>query len=541
MKNKYLYMLALFIIISSCSKKIDEAYLSPNSYTKVAPEELLPQIISSMGANYTGHGPLNDARYVGAYVKNYAFYLAGSVFDKMGYTNTSGDIAQSTWRTHFYDIGQNNQRMMQWAKEENRLQFIGVGKAIEAWSWLMLTDYYGEVIVKQAFETDRLVFNYDSQEVAYERVRERAFEALDNLEKATGDDPAFAKADEFFYGGDINKWKKFTYSILARYYNHFSNKASYKPDSAIFYAEKGINTTADIAAVKYKFSNVSATNNFWGPFRNNFTGTGTTNPTAIRQNAYIANILNGTNTAFLGVQDPRAWYLLRGNANGTIKGVESYLGQAAVTANDRPENFFGVAQILASNTAPSNDNNCRFIFRNDSPIPVITDAEIKFIIAEAAFRKGDKTKALQAYKEGIDAHFNMLTTLYNVNIPIGKEITPSSKNDYLSNTSIVPTDPNNLTLTKIMMQKYIAMFGYGILETWMDLRRFHYIDLDPQTGTQVYADFNVETLDDRNNGKFIYRYFPRYNSEWVWNFESLRKIGGTENDYHTKELWIVTP
>ncbi|HUN02217.1 MAG TPA: SusD/RagB family nutrient-binding outer membrane lipoprotein [Niabella sp.] len=540
MKNIFYFIFILLLIVSSCSKKIEEAYLSPNSYTKVEPEELLPQIISSMAANYGGHGPLNDARDVGAYIKNYAFYTANSVFDMMGYTNSSGDVAQSTWRTHFYDIGQNNQKMMQWAKEQNRLQFVGVGKAIEAWSWLMLTDYYGDVIVKQAFETDRLVFNYDDQETAYNKVRECAMEAIENLEKSSTD-AKFAEGDKFFYNGDINKWKKFANSVLARYYNHFSNKSSYKPDSAIFYAERGISSTDDIAAVKYVASNVSATNNFYGPFRNNLAGTGTTSPTAIRQNEYIANMMNGTNSAFTGVQDPRAWYLLRGNVNGTIKGVASVAGQTALPANDRPESFFGVSQVAASNAAPANDNNCRFIFRNDSPIPVITDAEMKFIIAEAAFRKGDKAKALQAYKDGINAHFNMLTTMFNKNIPAGKEITEATKSAYMTNPTIVPASANDLTLTNIMMQKYIAMFGYGVLETWMDMRRYHYTDIDPQTGKQVYADFTVSTLDSRNNGKFVYRYYPRYNSEWVWNFEELKKIGGTNTDYHTKELWITTP
>lgn len=543
--------LFLIIIIYGCSKKIDEAYESPNSFSKVEPETLLPQIISAMAGNYAGHGPLNDSRYVGAYIQNFSFHLANSAFDAMGYNNGAGDVAQSTWRMHYYDIGQNNQKMMEWAAEEERWGLVGVGKAIEAWSWLVLVDYYGETIVKEVFNTSLTTFNYDSEEEGYNRVRQRAFEALENLNKATND-PKLAEGDQFFYGGDIEKWKKFANGILARYYNHFSNKASYKPDSAIYYADRAMATVEENASVKFAASALSQTNNFYGPLRANLGATATTNPTGIRQSAYIANMLNGTNPEFAGVHDPRAWYMLRGNANGTIVGVTSGAGQNALPANDRPENFHGIAQTsnTANNTTPANDQNCRFIFRNNSPIPVLTAAEMKFIKAEAAFKKGDKTTALQAFKDGINAHFDMLTTVYNIAIPVGKEITNANRNAYINNTAIVPTDPNSLTLTKIMMQKYIAMFGHGVLETWMDMRRYHYIDIDPATSEQIYRGFTLNIISSLNrpstgnpNG-FVYRYYPRFNSENVWNFASLEKIGAAgagSQSYHTKTLWIVQP
>ncbi len=544
-------ILSAAMFLTGCSKMIDDAYLSPNSYSKVEPETLLPQIISAMAGNYAGHGTLNDARYIGAYIQNFSFHLANSTFDAMGYNNGVGDVAQSTWRMHYYDIGQNNQRMMEWAAEEQRWGFVGIGKAIEAWSWLVTVDYYGEIIVKEAFNTNLTTFNYDSEEEGYNRVRERALEALENLNKATAD-PKLAEADQYFYGGDIEKWKKFANGVLARYYNHFSNKASYKPDSAIYYADRAMATTAENGSVKFAATALSQTHNFFGPFRNNLAGTTVANPTGIRQAAYIANMLNGSNPEFAGVPDPRAWYMLRGNSNGTIVGVTSGAGQNALASADRPENFHGIAQTsnTANNTVPSNDQNCRFIFRNNSPIPIMTASEMKFIKAEAAFKKGDKATALQAFKEGIALHFDMLTTVYNTAIPAGKEITSANRDAYLNNPAIVPIDPNTLTLTKIMMQKYISLFGHGILETWMDMRRYHYTDIDPVTNEQVYRGYtlNIRSAVNQpstgNPNAYVYRYYPRFNSENVWNQVSLQKIGAAgegSQSYHTKTLWIVQP
>ena len=539
---KYLLVISALIIMGvSCSKKIDEAYANPNYDVKVAPEGLLPQIVASMAGNYGAHGPMNDIRYIGAYVQNFAYANTLSNFDRMGYTNT--DVAQSFWRSHYYDIGQNNVRMIQWAIENKQWDYAGVGKAIFAWSWLNLTTYHGEVVLKEAFNTDQITFQYDKQEDVYTEVRKLSHEALSYLNK-TGDNASqtsLAKGDAFFYKGDVSKWKKFVYGVLARSFNHLTNKADYKADSVLFYTNLAMKESTDDGLVKFTASLVSATNNMFGPFRANLGGASTTSPTAIRQGAFIANLMSGVNSAFPGVIDPRAIYLLRLNANNTFKGVEPNKGQAVLAANDRPENFWGVPQITANNTAPANDLNCRFIFRNDAPFPVMTATEISFMRAEAAFLKGDKATALVAYKDGIAKHFDLLMNYYNTNVPAASLLTATIKANFLADPKVVPANAADLTLSMIMLQKYIAMFGSGTFETWTDMRRYHYIDLDKTTGKQVFTDFVVPTgtgLFEDNGGKLVYRMRPRFNSEYVWNINELGRIGATQLDYHTKEQWF---
>ncbi len=539
---KYLLVISALIIMGvSCSKKIDDAYANPNYDVKVAPEGLLPQIVASMAGNYGAHGPMNDIRYIGAYVQNFAYANTLSNFDRMGYTNT--DVAQSFWRSHYYDIGQNNVRMIAWAIENKQWDYAGVGKAIFAWSWLNLTTYHGEVVLKEAFNTDQITFQYDKQEDVYTEVRKLSHEALSYLNK-TGDNASqtsLAKGDAFFYKGDVSKWKKFVYGVLARSFNHLTNKADYKADSVLFYTNLAMKESTDDGLVKFTASLVSATNNMFGPFRANLGSASTVSPTAIRQGAYIANLMIGVNSAFPGVTDPRAIYILRLNANNTFKGVEPNKGQAVLAANDRPENFWGVPQISANNTAPANDLNCRFIFRNDAPFPVMTATEISFMRAEAAFLKGDKATALVAYKDGIAKHFDLLMNYYNTNVPAASLLTATIKANFLANPLVVPANAANLTLSMIMLQKYIAMFGYGTFETWTDMRRYHYVDLDKTTGKQVFTDFVAPTgtgLFEDNGGKLVYRMRPRFNSEYVWNINELGRIGATQLDYHTKEQWF---
>jgi hypothetical protein len=547
--KKILYKAGLIAMIAvfgiSCSKKIGDAYQNPNADVKVPPEELLPQILSAMAGNYGGHGPLNDLRYTGAYIQTFAFQNTLSNFDRMGYTNN--DVAQSIFRMHYYDIGQNNQRMMQWAAEEEKWDYVGVGKAIEAWSWMTLTDYHDNVILKEAFNTSLITFKYDRQPEVYDYVKKLCFEALENLNKMSGVSANLAKGDTYFYKGDINKWKKFTNGILARVYNRYSNKSNYKPDSVIHYANLAITEHTDNALVRFQATNLAATNNFLGPLRGNLAGTASTSPTAIRQGAYIANLMNGSNSAFLGEADPRAIYMLRLNTNGTFKGVAPNKGQAALALADRPENFWGVSQNPTATNA-SAGGSPRYLFRNDSPFPVMTSSEMHFLKAEAAFLKGDRATALTAYREGIRQNFLMLMSAdYNVNIPVGMELTNAVLTTYLNNPAIVPSSANNLTLSMIMLQKYISLFVHGTFETWVDMRRYHYTDADPSGTGQVYADFVLPSgadLFQDNMGEPIWRYYPRFNSEYVWNILELQRIGATALNYHAnpqEKIWFALP
>jgi hypothetical protein len=173
---------------------------------------------------------------------------------------------------------------------------------------------------------------------------------------------------------------------------------------------------------------------------------------------------------------------------------------------------------------------------------------MNFLKAEAALRKPtpDYTTAKTAYVNGISLNFDLLTTKYNVNIISGKEITPTAKNDYLNNPAIVPVTATGMTLTRIMLQKYIAMYGWGMHVTWADMRRYHYTDLDPATSQQVYAGFvppSGTNLFAQNLTKLVYRTRPRYNSEYLYNIPALTAIGAfpTNNDYHTKQCWFSLP
>ncbi|MFM7672645.1 MAG: SusD/RagB family nutrient-binding outer membrane lipoprotein [Bacteroidota bacterium] len=538
----------LVTLISGCAKKIDEAFLNPNAAIKQPIEQILPGVISNMAisasANGNLYGPMNDGRLVGSYVQFWAVNGTLNQSDRMGGATGASDNLGSIWAMHYYGQGLNINSIIEWGTEEKKWDYVGVAQAIRAWGWLTLTDMHDDVILKEAFRRDLLVFKYDTQEEVYQEVKRLCYEALSNLSK-TGDgvNPAnLAISDAWGNGGDINKWKKFVYGVLARVSHRITNKASYNPDDVIRFCDSSIQVNAENTNIKFSAAGGYGTFNFMGIRR---LGGGSTDNTASqthRQTKFIADLMSGVNGQFPTASvDPRAWYLIRENANNTFKGIRPTKGTDGLVANDQPLSFWGTP--FAGSASGTTDANCRYIFTNAGPYPVMTASEIQFIKAEALLRKGDRVNALAAYRKGIALNFDLLRNVYETNVPVARRITDVTRDAYLDNPVVVPTAAN-LTLSHIMLQKYITMYAWGVIETWVDLRRFHYTDLDPVTGLQVYRDFAPPSGTDLfpdNFGKLVYRVRPRYNSEYLYNVAELNRLGAFALDYHTKECWFSKP
>ncbi len=546
----------LLCCISSCSKKIDDAYLNPNAPVKVPVETILPGVIggftafnSAAGTNY---GLQIDDILLGRYIQYWGSTTAGENYGEMGGTIGS-DNTGGIWATYYYGHGQNVNRIIEWGTQDQKWDFVGVAYAIRAWGQLELVNQYNDAILKEAFNTNLSQFHYDSANLWYDSCRLNCFKALNYLNRTDGNvNPTnLAQSDAYLNGGDLSKWKKFVYGTLARSYIDLSAKTvfttNHYADSAIKYANLAQVTNADNTMATFSVANSSnGFNSYFGPTRSNI-GT-------IRQGGYIADLMSGVNTGvFTGVADPRTWYMLSENANGTFKGVTPWLGVTeylsgtTVTAN-YPKNFWRYSVPNASATTAPNNDSARYVYANEGPWPIMTASEMQFIVAEASYLKGDKATALTAYSNAVKLDFDLLTTKYTKAIPAGHTISTATRDAFLANPLIVPAAPAGLTLSQIMLQKYIALYGWGTHQTWIDMRRYHYNhDTDPGTGQPVYTNFTppptapINYLISTNLGKYAYRCRPRYNSEYLYDIPELTRIGALNNDYITQECWFSLP
>ena len=522
MKRRYAILLAACVsLFPGCDKFLD-VNTNPN-----APQSVSANLYLAPMLHWMVTGGQFDGRFVGRYTQQWT--LPGtslSTWDRMGYDPGSDNGGQQ-WRDVYWSLGQNLVDMNTKAEAEQRWDLLGVGLTLKAWGWQALTDLHGEIIVKQAVDQSRFSFDYDSQQYAYEETQRLLKRAIEQLQRTDGavDKSYLARGDKI-YNGDRTKWLKFAYGRLAVNLNHYSNKSTYNPDSIIALVDKSFAGNVDDALLTYPNTNNDDIN-FLGRTRGNFN--------SYRQTQFVVNLLNGTD--FGGVVDPRLSRMLALDSAGTTyRGLDpNVVSFGALTVAQRPQNFYGYPSTGGAGLPG------RYLFDDKARMPAMTYAQLQFIKAEAEYRKGDKPAALAAYRNGISAHIDFVNARNSDNNQSPTQITAAEKTAFLADTSIVPL-ASKLTLTHIMSQKYIAQWGWGHNELWMDMRRYHYTDVDPASGRQVYPGFAPPTnLYPDNGGKVVQRIRPRYNSEYVWNVAALKAIGADAPDYHTKPLWITQP
>ena len=471
--------------------------------------------------------PQFDARFVGRYAQEWT--VPGTVlstWDRMGYDPSSDNGAQQ-WRDVYWSLGQNLVDMTTRSEAEERWDLLGVAKILKAWGWQAVTDLHGEIIVKEAIDQTKFSFNYDSQEYAYTEIQKLLNEAIVLLQRTDGavDATYLARGDKI-YNGDRTKWLKLAYGMLAMNLSHYTNKASYKPDSVIKLVDLSFTSGADDALLAYPGTQNDDIS-FFGRTRGNMQG--------YRPTQFLVGLLNGTQTG--GVVDPRMSRMIPSAPDGVYRGLDiNVVGFGALTTAQQPNNFYGYPGT-GGLQLPG-----RYVFADKAKMPVMTYSQLQFIKAEAAYKKGDAATALVAYRNGISSHIDFVNARNLDNAQTPSQITATEKSAYLAAPTVVPVNPGDLTLSQIMVQKYIAQWAWGHNEIWMDLRRYNYTGLDPVSGGQVFPGFTPPTsLYPDNGGLVVHRIRPRFNSEYVWNRPGLDAIGGLTLDYHTKPLWITQP
>jgi hypothetical protein len=115
--------------------------------------------------------------------------------------------------------------------------------------------------------------------------------------------------------------------------------------------------------------------------------------------------------------------------------------------------------------------------RPNSDQEILTYHEMCFIKAEVLFRQGKTGDALQAYKNGIQAHLDLMQAKLTDWKSAGFQnpdmwpMDAAEISAYLGSAAVCQS-VGELTMTDIMLQKYLAM-GCSI-ENWNDMRRFNF-------------------------------------------------------------------
>jgi hypothetical protein len=548
--------------------------------------------------------------------------------------SASNDTGQLIWRTVYWNQGMNLENMINQAEAAERWHLAGIGYAIKAYSWDILTKVYADLPLKQAFDSERVSFDYDYQPDVYEAVRAWAYKAIEYLEKE--DKSVYGSVittNDWIYKGDVAKWKKFAYSVIVLNLTSLSNKKDFNTkyaDELIAAAGKALQTSDDDAMVAIAGGSGSVTysgyNNFWGTQRGNLgvayfqndymvqlmTGTipkygadgkRVKQPTPVPNPYYTYELLDqqfiaDTLLSVTGHYDPRVAVKLSTDSDPEYTGIDDeqsvkahkYYGGRNNTTRANPVGTATTPQLYGridavknSTTTLPNDGIGRWLFRDNAPYVLMTAAEIKFCLAEAYWKKGDKANAYKAFKDGVRQDLNFTvkplypgaTGIIGGGDKITKALYTKLANEYYAGPYVEGLGEANLTLSHIMLQKFVALYPFGAIEAWTDLRKYHYdivytgdypkmgngwdatrlitTKLDDDA-TKVFKGFYLGATKDiefrnvafniDNNGAPCYRIRPRYNSEYLWNIEALENLSpipGTAADYQCSIPWFAYP
>jgi hypothetical protein len=513
MKKIFLYMLFASLMLTSCKKFLDDAYKNPNLPTSARSEDVLQSCISAMH-----RGIAFDVRAIGFYTQNFASLSNPYQPERHGYAPGS-DLYGDIWRMHYWNMGYNIIDMIDSSKISGKFDYVAAAYALNAWSWVTTADVHGDLPVKEAFNKGQLSFKYDNQKVAYDLALNYCDSSLAYWSRAmVMTTPTLNQGDVYFFQGNMSRWIKFVNGIKARIYHRYQKKSTYlskEVDSVIKYSALAMSNTSDDAMVAFNMAYPDVTaRNFFGPSRNNLG--------LFRMGALPVNMMAGS-VATPGlvfnnkVNDPRLKYIMRPSNSGAFTSIIAgqFADNGATPTDRRVPSFWGT---VAQTTAPALgvDTGARTFFRNDSKFPIMTYAEMQLLRAEAYFLKGDLANARTAYINGIDGHVEMLNTHffgYTNNIGTNSPalmtkvpISAAEKAALLADPDFVPATASGLTLRHIMCQKYLALWGWGFVESWVDMRRYDYDEVNIYP---TYKKLDLIALYPDNAGKLAYRCIKR--------------------------------
>lgn len=517
MKKITLLILPLLLLFAGCKK-----YLDVNKNTD-APDYVEAYLYL---ANIT-------QQYQGIYWDNRALAPLTQMMGTISYTNfarhyyTAGsDAGGEIWRVVYWNQGMNLENLINQSEEAENWTLAGIGYAIKAFSWDMLTKVHVDVPMEDAFVPGLLSHDYDYQETIYPQVREWANKAIELLERedATNYGDRLTQND-FIYYGDKDKWIKFAHAVIVRNLASLSNKDNFATEYApqlIEAAAKSFTSSDDDATVKIAGGSASAPysgyNNFWGATRGNlswsyfqheyavqvFTGTvpkydeATGDKIPVEDNEYhpyelaAKQIITDTLLDVTGHYDPRVAVKLSTTSNELFENLDDedsvkayrYFGgdfTSRVGSLGTAPSYYG-RENISQVTGAVNDGIGKWIYRDDAPYILTTYAEIQFCLAEAYWKTNRKDMALAAFKEGVKADLDF-TGKY---IYPGKEGSPTGGDkiskelfntlaaEYLAGPYVNGLSLNDFTLSHIMMQKWVALYPWGAPEAWVDMRKYHY-------------------------------------------------------------------
>jgi hypothetical protein len=496
-------LVGLVLGVSSCRKFLD-VNQNPNVSPTATVQTLLPAaqlyVASTVGVDLQINGCI--------WGEYWTQDPSASQYKQLEQYAPGQDYFSTPW-SNLYTAGENFFQLFKLADTLHKKQYMAIALAMKAYTFELITDAWGDAPYKQALKgqfADSNIVNpkYDSQRVIYRGIIADLDTALKLMN--TGD-PAPPGADDLIYGGDMNKWEKFAYTLKLRIYVRMSQIDPVTAQAGIvaMYADPNFKLigAGDDAFIGFGYSTSSKSPLYAEASSTTLNGT---------QN------LVGSSTCIDSMNsngDPRAYVFYEGTSGsggGTVAGIAQGDYSATVLSSN-----FSIPNVYvagdASNTASGK-----------APVNLLTSWESLFLQAEVVARGWEASSS--GYTDdslfwyGIKANFDYyatgLTATYST--PFGGPFTSSVFMDYMTWAITATATPGTWTIYPtggtfaqkqrvIITQKWFSMCGNQGFEAWTEQRRTGYPDFfvvskNSLIGATLPRRFQYPTTESTRNVNF---------------------------------------
>ncbi len=333
----------------------------------------------------------------------------------------SPEHLDDSWNYFYNNIYFRLQDLIFYSQEAEATGFLGISKILKAYSFLVLTDSWGDIPFSQApnYMVSGIWPEYDDQEFVLDQILSLLDSGIEHLQNANPN-AAFTPdpQTDHFYSGHLSQWIRagnlFRLRLMLRMANQQQDYSAIAQEisSLDLFSSGGED-------MYYPFDGSSQNQNPFYAYEHNVRNT--------RMGKFFVDMLKEND-------DPRLTKIVRINTSNEYVG--SAPGQSLHTAS-----FIGPSLASAA-----------------SPMVIASFAEVQFIKAEVYYRSGQQAMADLAFEQAVKA-----------SLEFHQAEDPEWEAEY--------AEVEDVTLEQIIRQKYIALFLQP--EVWSDYRRTGYPQITP--------------------------------------------------------------
>ena len=445
MKNilKTITMLAVILLLASCSDAYLDINEDPNNPVSVTPDLMLPVALNysafaqerNRGMNSIG----NMLMYNWSQSDGFSWYT-----DEFLYQVTPSFYQQNF--DYVYGNALKQYTSVAGVEGEENGYYHAIAKIMMAYHFQLLVDQYGDVPYSEALQRGgNPTPVYDDALSIYEDLIVQLSSAIALINTTAANEDIFPVVpgdDDGIFGGDMDMWKQFANSIKLRILvrqSDMSGRAGYiSGELAKTNADGFLSSDVEVNIGYAQQENQQ--NPKWNAYGEDVSGSQTLNNEATCATDFILEYLNTTS-------DPRRDFLYEKPETGHLGVPQGWSG----AEYDSPV-VDAYVKELVSNIGPG------ILIGADQGAVLMTAAEIHFNQAEAALKGLMGGSAQAHYEMGIQASFDYLgagsaSSYYSLNIPNVSWNQSANKQE------------------AIITQKWIAVNGIDAIQSWFDYNR----------------------------------------------------------------------